>query len=111
MRWARDGAVWQWVTAGGELPPALPESAALQPVTIYAFGIILIAGMLDFRHRGRGASISRGRGTGMGSGKMMNDLRDAAIEQWLAMAKMSYRLSLNMVEQQISLAKALQPRF
>ena len=44
------------------------------------------------------------------AGKLINDLRDAAIEQWLVMAKMSYRLSLNVVEQQISLAKALQPR-
>ena len=42
---------------------------------------------------------------------MMNDLRDAAIDQWLVLAKMSYRLSLNIVEQQISLVKALQPRF
>ena len=41
----------------------------------------------------------------------MNDLRDAAVEQWLVMAKMGYRLSLNMMEQQISLVKALQPRF
>ena len=47
----------------------------------------------------------------MDSNKMMNDLRDAAIEQWLVLAKMSYRLSLNIVEQQISLVKALQPRF
>ena len=46
----------------------------------------------------------------MGSGKMFNDLRDLAVEQWVAMAKMGYRLSLNVVEQQISLAKALQPR-
>ncbi len=47
----------------------------------------------------------------MYSGKMVNDLRDAAIEQWVAMAKIGYRLSLNVVEQQISLVKALQPRF
>ena len=47
----------------------------------------------------------------MGSGRMINDLRDLAVAQWVAMAKMGYRLSLNVVEQQISLAKALQPRF
>lgn len=47
----------------------------------------------------------------MGSGKMINDMRDAAIEQWLVLAKMSYRMSLNIVEQQISMMKALQPRF
>ena len=43
--------------------------------------------------------------------KTVVDLRDTMIEQWVAMAKMGYSLSLGLVEQQISLMKALQPRF